>query len=199
MPETMVMNTIEFSFSLSNCMWGMNTMQRKKHMKRSLITCLFLFTFCVSAHAAEVFSPHNVSITISPFHLLNPELHLTGELRLAPKMSAAVMLGAGRITDEGKRSGIWEVGGQFRYYLLGSFTHGMMLGVDAGYIDVDAQIENPIEYLVGTHAGGFLGYKFSMKNGFTTEIQLGPIYLWGENPETSESQTLEAFKVGWSF
>ena len=166
---------------------------------RSFIAFTLFFTFCVSAGAEEDSSKHNMSITISPFHLLCPELHLTGELRLAPKMSVAAILGAGRITVEGKRSSIWEVGGQFRYYLLGSFTHGMMLGADAGYIDVDTQIENPIAYLVGAHAGGFVGYKFSMKNGFTAEIQIGPIYLWGESAETSELQTLENFKVGWLF
>ncbi len=166
---------------------------------RSFIAFILFFTFCVSAGAEEDSSKHNMSITISPFHLLCPELHLTGELRLAPKMSIAAILGAGRITDEGKRSSIWEVGGQFRYYLFGSFTHGMMLGVDAGYIDVDTQIKNPIAYLVGAHAGGFVGYKFSMKNGFTAEIQIGPIYLWGESAETSELQTLENFKVGWLF
>jgi len=109
------------------------------------------------------------------------------------------MGGAGKITDEGKKSGIWELGGQFRYYFLGSFTHGMMLGADAGYVDVNAQIENPTEYLVGAHAGGFLGYKFSMKNGFTVEVQIGPVYVWGESAETSELQTLLHFNVGWSF
>jgi len=168
-------------------------------MMRLFIAFTFLLASFVSVHAEEAASEHNMSITISPFHLLNPELHLTGELLLAPKMSVAAMLGAGKITDEGKRSGIWEVGGQFRYYLLGSFTHGIMLGADAGYVDVNAQIENPIEYLVGAHAGGFLGYKYSMKSGFTAEVQIGPVYLWGESAETSELQTLHNFKVGWSF
>lgn len=168
-------------------------------MKRVFTAFILLFTFSVLAYAGEVDSNHNVSITISPLHLLNPEIHVTGELRVAPKMSVAAMLGAGRITDEGKRSGIWEVGGQFRYYLIGSFTHGIMLGADAGYVDVNAQIENPIEYLAGAHAGGFLGYKYSMKSGFTAEVQIGPVYLWGKNAETSELQTLHNFKVGWSF
>ena len=166
---------------------------------RLFTALMLLFTIFVSVHAGEDALPYKMSITISPFHLFNPELHLTGEFRLAPKMSVAAMLGAGRITDEGKTCNIWEAGGQFRYYLFGSFDHGMMIGADAGYVDIDAQIENPIAYLVGAHAGGFLGYKYSMKIGFTAEIQIGPIYLWGESAETSELQTLESFKVGWSF
>lgn len=168
-------------------------------MKSIFTAFILLLTLSVLAHAGEIASDHNVSITTSPFHLLNPELHVTGELRLAPKMSVAAMLGAGRITDEGKTCNIWEAGGQFRYYLFGSFNHGLMIGADAGYVDIDAQIENPIAYLVGAHAGGFLGYKYSMEIGFTGEIQIGPIYLWGESAETSELQTLESLKVGWSF
>jgi len=168
-------------------------------MMRFFTALMLLFPFCVFAHAKEDASPHNVSLTISPFRLLNPELYLGGELRLSPKMSVAAMLGAGRITDEGKTCNIWESGGQFRYYLLGSFTHGIMIGADIGYVDINAQIEHPIAYLVGAHAGGFLGYKFSMKVGFTAEVQIGPIYLWGETADTSESQTLLALNVGWSY
>jgi len=166
---------------------------------RSFIVLGFLLASLVSIHAEEAAPPRLGSITISPFHLLNPELHLTGELRLAPKMSVAAILGAGRITDEGKTCNIGEVGGQFRYYLIGSFAHGLMLGADAGYVGVGAQIENPIAYLVGTRAGGFLGYKFSMKMGLTAEMQIGPVYLWGKSADTSEGQTIVNLKVGWSF
>ena len=158
---------------------------------------MLFFTFFVSVHAGEDTSQHNVSITISPFHLLNPELHLTGELRLAAKMSAAAMLGAGMVTDDDKRYGIWEVGGQFRYYLLGSFIHGMMLGADVGYVDVNGQMEHPMAYYVGARAGAFLGYKIAIKTGFTVEAQYGPVYV-RENANNSELQTLVNFKVGWS-
>ena len=168
-------------------------------MKRLFTALMLLFTFCVFAYAKKDTSQHNVSLTISPFRFLNPELYLSGELLLSPKMSVAAMLGAGRITDEGKTCNIWEGGGQFRYYLLGSFAHGIMIGSDIGYVGIDAQIENPINYLVGAHAGGFLGYKFSMKVGFTAELQIGPVYLWGKTADTSELQTLLALNVGWSF
>jgi hypothetical protein len=114
-------------------------------------------------------------------------------------MGAAAMLGAGQITDEGMTASIWEVGGQVRYYPIGSFARGMMLGADVGYVSVDAEIENPLTYLVGTHAGGFLGYKFSLRGGLTAEVQLGPVYLWGKTAETTEWQTLHALNVGWSF
>jgi hypothetical protein len=113
-------------------------------------------------------------------------------------MSTAAILGVGKVTDEGQTYRIWEVGGQFRYYLFGSFSHGMMLGADVGYVDVNGQIEHAMDYLVGTRAGGFLGYKRTMKSGFTAEAQIGPVYVWG-NADNSELQTLMNLKVGWSF
>jgi hypothetical protein len=168
-------------------------------MWRSLMAFMLLSPIFISVHADEIATPYHKSVTLSPFHLLNPELHVTGELRLARKMSVSATLGAGRITDEGRTCNIREAGGQFRYYLLGSFAHGMMLGADAGYVDMDAKIENPIAYLVGVRAGGFIGYKYSTKIGFAAEIQIGPIYLWGESADTSELQTLFNLKIGWSF
>ncbi|OGC07847.1 hypothetical protein A2V82_13850 [candidate division KSB1 bacterium RBG_16_48_16] len=165
---------------------------------RLFIAFMLLFILFVSVYAGEDASQHNVSITISPFHLLNPEFHLTGEFRLASKMSVAAMLGAGAVTDEGKTYSIWEAGGQFRYYFLGSFTRGMMLGADVGYVDVNGQMANPMAYYVGARAGGFLGYKIVIKSGFTAEAQYGPVYV-RENAENSELQTLINLKVGWSF
>ena len=167
-------------------------------MMRLLTSLILLLTIFVSVRAREDAARYRMSITISPFHLFNPELHLTGELRLAPKISAAAMLGAGMVTDEGKSYGIWEAGGQFRYYLIGSFTHGLMLGADVGYIDVNGRMKNPMAYYVGARAGAFLGYKIALKNGFSVEAQYGPLYVW-ENADNSELQTLINFKVGWSF
>jgi hypothetical protein len=167
-------------------------------MRYLLMAFMLLSPIFISVHAEENGAPYTKSVTISPFHLLNPELHLTGEWRLARKMSAAAMVAAGRVTDEGKSYAIWEVGGQFRYYLLGSFSHGMMLGADVGYIDVNGQMENPMAYYVGARAGGFLGYKIAFKVGFTVVAQFGPIYVW-ENADNSEMQTLINLQVGWSF
>jgi hypothetical protein len=110
----------------------------------------------------------------------------------------AAMLGGGNITEEEETYRIWEIGGQVRYYVLGSFSHGMMLGADVGYVDVNGRPEGAMEMLVGTRAGGFLGYKLILKSGFTAEVQLGPVYVWG-NAGDSELQTLHSLKLGWSW
>jgi hypothetical protein len=169
-------------------------------MTRLPTAVLTLLALGVAApvHAQDNPTPRKVSVTVSPLHLLNPQIHVTGEVRLAPRMGAAAILGAGRVTDEGQTYRIWEVGGQFRYYIVGSFTHGMMLGADVGYVDVNGQMANAMQYLVGTRAGGFLGYKRTLRSGFTAEAQIGPLYVWGD-AGNSEPQTLLNLKVGWSF
>ena len=169
-------------------------------MKRFSTVFMFLLTLSIATHAGEADSGYNVSLTISPFRLFNPELFLTGELRLTPKISIASMLGAGRITDEGETHSICEAAGQLRYYLLGSFCHGMMVGADAGYVGAGgSQMAGAAMYLVGIHAGGFVGYKLTMKNGFTADAQIGPVYVWGKTKDTTELQTLLNLNVGWSF
>ncbi len=160
---------------------------------------LLIIAFSIVVRAEDQVPQHKVSITISPFHLLNPVLQVTGELRLANKIGAVAILGGGMVSDENdKNYGVWEVGGQFRYYLLGSFTHGLMLGADAGYIHVAGQLDSPIDYYVGIRAGIFVGYKIATKRGFTFEVQIGPQYV-RKSANNTELQTLENLKVGWSF
>jgi hypothetical protein len=167
-------------------------------MMRSFITVLTIIAFSVAARAEDQAPQHKVSITISPFHLFNPVLQVTGELRLANKIGAAAILGGGLVSEEDKSYGAWEVGGQFRYYLLGSFTHGLMLGADAGYLHVAGQLDFPMAYCVGVRAGTFVGYKIATKIGFTLDVQIGPQYV-RESANNAEWQTLANLKVGWSF
>ena len=167
-------------------------------MTRWPAALMLAILWAVATHAGEGTAEPTMSITISPFHLLCPEIHLTGEWRLTPELSAVAVLGAGQVTDERETFAIWEVGGQFRYYLLGSFTHGMMLGIDAGYIEVDGGMENPMAYLVGSHAGAVVGYKIAMQAGYTMEVQIGPVYVWADADNT-EWQTLLNLKIGWTF
>ncbi len=159
----------------------------------------FLSLFVSVPLGAQQASPsHAASVTISPLHLLNPQLHVTGEVRVAPRLSTAAILAGGNVTEEEQTYRVWEIAGQVRYYVLGAFSHGMMLGADVGYVDVNGQPESAMEMLVGTRAGGFLGYKRILKGGFTAEVQLGPVYVWG-NAGDSEWQTLSSLKLGWSF
>lgn len=164
----------------------------------SLAVVLALGALSVPARAEAQAPPRLTSITISPIQLFNPVLEITGERRLASKLAVAAIVGAGSVSEEGKRHGVWEVGGQFRGYLLGSFNHGLMLGVHVGYLHAAGQLESPTSYYVGTQAGAFVGYKIARKAGFTVDMQLGPVYVRASATNT-ELQTLANLKVGWSF
>lgn len=112
---------------------GSRTQSRSREVRNSrdstnegthvrLSTALFTLSavcVCLPLWAQDEPPPRKVSMTISPLHLLNPELHVTGELRLAPRMSTAASLGVGRIAEERQTYRIWEVGGQLRFSSLG--------------------------------------------------------------------------------
>jgi hypothetical protein len=138
------------------------------------------------------------ALTVSPLHLLNPQLQITGEVRLAPKWSVATTVGGGRVTEEEQTFRTWEIGAQVRSYIIGSFARGLMVGADVGYVDVDGQPEGAMEMLAGTRAGGFLGYKGIWNRGFTAEVQLGPVYVRGDAGD-AEWQTLHRLTLGWSW
>jgi hypothetical protein len=138
------------------------------------------------------------SLTISPLHLLSPQLQGTGEARLASKVGASLTLGGGNISEEEETYGIWEAAAQLRYYVWGNFSQGLMMGADVGHVRVEGQLESAMETLVGNRAGGFLGFKKIFPRGFTAEVQLGPVHVWGED-DTQEWQTLHTLRVGWSF
>lgn len=166
-------------------------------MPWSLIVVLALLASPVAASTADDAQPA-VSITISPFHLFEPILQVTTELRLADRIGAAAILGAGRITEDGRRHGTWEVGGQCRWYPFGSFTRGMMLGAEVGYLEAAGRLLQPMAYLGGVRVGAFLGYKIVMSGGFTFDVQLGDQYVMPSAGE-SEWQPLMNLKVGRSF
>lgn len=163
---------------------------------RSFLVVLAVIASPVAANAADDVQ-HAVSITISPLHLLVPMLQVTGELRLDDKVGAAVILGAGQVTEDSRHYWAWEVGGQCRYYLFGSFIHGMTLGAEVGYVHIVGHLDDPMGYYAGVRIGAFAGYKIVTNSGFTFDAQLGDQYVMVS--DRAEWQPLMNFKVGWSF
>ncbi len=156
---------------------------------------------------------NTVAVTISPIHLTMPFYELTGEYRLASQMSAALLAGAGTIDD----LSLWEIGAQFRYYVLGDFDHGMQVGAEVLHMGVSASgSEDDIDVSAsgaGTSFGGFIGYKFAASYGLTVDIQAGYQYMQlsaeaeasdgdiSVSTEESESEggALINLNLGWSF
>ena len=125
------------------------------------------------------------------------------------------------MTDEtGLDYSRWEAGGQFDYYVLGDFDHGMQLGAQLLYQSASAEeTEGTISAQAnasGIRTGPFLGYKIITDVGFTFNAQLGAqISTASGEANASDSATGESatvsgeadsawgpllrLNVGWSF
>ncbi len=191
---------------------------------RHLTALLTFAALCIAAPASaeEPDVQHQHSVTLSPFLLLNPVVKVNAERRLLDKLGVAASLQVGQITVESTLNGetsetaFTTFGGGVspRYYLLGSFIHGMQLGGELGYTYVGADDvgDTGISGVgQGVNLGAFLGYKIAANIGFTFELQAGVQYLIatasaeddasGESASASENAILPLvnLNVGWSF
>jgi hypothetical protein len=169
--------------------------------------------------AAPAAPRHSVSLTFSPIHLLFPIVELSGEVALGEKVSVAGIVGFGSIPVETRntmststrteRFSAWEVGGHFNYYVVGSFEHGMQLGVEALYLKVatsDSSYRSAAS-ATGLAVGPYVGYKLITGIGFTFEANLGAEYVVAQAATADGSATasdsrwipLLNLNVGWSF
>src|SRR5579859_1231610 len=107
---------------------------------------------------------HSVSLTFAPLRLILPEVQLMAEFKLDPKISVAAIAGYGQVTPvvSGGPANvspvtIWEAGGQFRYYPIGTFEHGMQIGAQAEYIGGSASSSSGNVQAFATGGGLFMG------------------------------------------
>ena len=183
-----------------------------------LVPAMAQGTETITAPAPDDNVQHRFGITFSPIHLVLPMAELTGEYRATDKIGVAVVLGVGRMkvktntlagTVEDSFTAL-EGGAQFRYYLFGSFIHGMQLGAEALWLYVDRDKNSSLSASgEGLAIGPFVGYKIATNIGFTFDTQLGVEYLTARSKAsdtvTSASANDSAFipllniNVGWSF
>jgi hypothetical protein len=180
----------------------------------SVATLVVGVTWSAPSHAD---TQHQVAVTFSPLHLVSPIVELTGEFRLHDKFSVAAIAGVGSITtevpdgstEEEKSFSAWELGGQGRFYLLGDFDHGMQLGVELLYVNVDFDEADVSGTGNGLALGPFIGYKVSAGFGLTFDAQLGFQYLAAtaeassgtDSASASDSTTIPLLNLnlGWAF
>lgn len=174
-----------------------------------ILTVVFCCSLWLPANAQR--TPHNVSLTISPLHLVLPVVELTGEFNMENDVSVAAIAGIGSYED----FSVFEVGGQFNYYLIGSFQHGMQLGAEMMYISVsDDYKDSDVDISVvgrGLAIGPYLGYKVAAGFGLTFNAQAGVFasLLRGSAEDDvsgargsasgSSSGLLLNINLGWSF
>ncbi len=134
-------------------------------------------------HAGDV--QHRLSVTVDPLLLLPIQtstgiattvLEVTGEYRIADKLSAAAILGGGVVSSASAQIPVFEIGGQFLTYPLGYFEHGLQLGVEVIDLPVAATINGVAATGNGIAFGGLVGYKLATNLGFSLNIQGGVGY-----------------------
>lgn len=183
-------------------------------MNRTVLSSLVAVTLAVlaaPAHAEDAATAEalpKLSVTISPVHLIFPIVELTGELRLQPKLGAAMIIGAGTadVALSDTDASIYEVGGSVRYYAMGSFRQGLQVGGEVLYLgashpgDGGGQIDGE-----GLELGAFVGYKYAARFGLTVEAQGGIAagVVRASNASASNEdravRPLVNLNVGWSF
>lgn len=138
-----------------------------------------------------------VAITISPLHGFVPMLELTGELRVGRKLGIAAIGGAGAIRDEvtDQLIRVYEAGASVRYYVLGTFRHGMQLGGELLYVHANTDNTMVEVRAQGLGISPFVGYKWTSRIGFTIDTQLGISFMTAQG-EASTGATAEKSKVG---
>ncbi len=154
-------------------------------------------------------------------HLLFPIVEVAGEIAVNEKVGVAGIVGIGSIplttktttitgtTTETQRLSAWEVGGHVNYYVVGSFEHGMQLGLEVIYLNLAASSTSyrSAASAAGLAIGPYVGYKVITGVGFTFEANLGAQYLTASAASSDGTDTASATKwipllnlnVGWSF
>jgi hypothetical protein len=168
------------------------------------------------APAREGRPKRKVSVMWAPLRLVVPLVEFTAEYRVLDKLGVSLTVGGGRreissssTTVSGREI---EAGGQIRYYAIGSFDHGMEIGVDVleENVKFDTLPAGTAAAAGGLTIGPFLGYKIATRFGFTFETQLGARYLVVEpalqgDPAVTGSFTdskwlpILHINFGWSF
>ena len=140
----------------------------------------------VSPAPAPARDGRKFTVMWAPLRALFGLAEFTVEYRLADKLGVSLELGAGRRTVDfdamtSVKGTELEGGAQVRYYVLGSYTHGMELGAELldEYVTFDEPLPGNVVGVAagGVTAGAFAGYKVATNVGFTFEAQLGARYL----------------------
>ncbi|PKN57189.1 MAG: hypothetical protein CVU56_12375 [Deltaproteobacteria bacterium HGW-Deltaproteobacteria-14] len=154
---------------------------------------------------------HSVSVTLSPLHLVLPVLELQGEFAVGPQMGVSLILGYGSVSvSDGfttEAFSVFEIGGQFAYYALGDFDHGLQIGAEVLYLGVSADADSQFGGVFGRglSLAPFVGYKVAADFGLTFQAQVGPAFFVVSAESGTESEEQAAIGVmlnlnlGWSF
>ena len=133
---------------------------------------------------------------------------------MGEQAGVAVIAGGGYVTvsepDEAKVTfRVLELGGQLRYYPIGSFRQGLQVGVEMLYVHVNAKVQEVLGVASGLAIGPFFGWKGTTSAGFTYDLQGGVAVetmgakVTGESEPSTTSDVeiipMVNLNIGWSF
>lgn len=185
--------------------------------KRLLVPVIFLLLAASPFRAWATDHGQTVAVTFSPLHAaFNSTAEITAEYAVKRKLGVALIGGYGRpsfedINGNDVQLTVIEAGASARYYLFGSFDHGMQVGGEVLYINVSGETDDVNATASGISVGPFIGYKKAARFGLTFDAQLGVAYLAvrakSTNSSTGDEGEAEAdgtgillnLNLGWSF
>jgi hypothetical protein len=156
------------------------------------------------AHAADKKGEkvRDVSVTISPLHLLLPLAELDVEARLGDSLGLAVLGGIGQVSvedslDREQDFAAYELGVRFIGYPLEPFE-SLQLGAEVLWVKVSSdelQGGSVQGAASGVAAGPFVGYKLITRGGFTLFVEGGVEYMFlrAEASDTTETQRVAGY------
>lgn len=162
--------------------------------------------------------PKNVSITLSPLHLILPMFEAMLEVRVVDGFGIAVLGGYGQVSAEDSfgetyEFDAYELGGQLAWYPLEAFR-SLAVGAELLYVNVQTEESDANVDVTGIGEGfaigPFVGYKLVTTGGFTFLVQGGVQYLAiqaeasnsaGQSESDEESRVIPMLNLnlGWTF
>lgn len=139
----------------------------------------------------------SVAITVSPIPAIFGIVELTAEVPVHPQIGVAGIAGGGLIKGaSGDRVTAYEAGISGRYYALGNFRSGLVIGAEAIYAGATAETKEYELLANGLTGGAFIGGKWTADFGLTLEGHVGAQYIFVEGRDSSSSTTTAASAVG---
>jgi len=154
----------------------------------------------------------SVAVTLSPLHVLVGVAEVAFEGRLARKFGLGGILGGGSYgpppwaQSASGRTPVLEIGLSPRYYVIGTFDHGMQLGAEGLVVAAWASSGSTSATAVGVGVAPYVGYKFTAPIGFVVEVQAGGGYTFavaqassGSSAASQGAYFLLNLNAGWAF
>jgi hypothetical protein len=145
----------------------------------------------------------SISVTLSPFHALIPFFEITGELRITPNISGALIAGIGKILDgKADKHSAQEIGAQAIYYFKPMFR-ALHAGIELTYVH-SSDTDSATTFTGTSFAlGAFIGWKYIHRTGVTLLAQGGLALGFVEERSPPETKVtvlpIVNLNAGWSF